>query len=107
MANADQVLTGALQAAGQALSLSAVELTNALQVDELVANAPMDPESATGMRALDVIRVYLALRPLVGDDPQAMRHWMRSYNRGTKGVPAEQIQSAEGRDAVLGYLSRF
>lgn len=104
---AGRILADAARAAGTALGLDTHELARALQVGDPAAAGCLDPESAPAMRARDVIRVYLSLQALVGDNPPVIRHWMRGYNRGTRGVPAEQIQSAEGLAAILGYLSRF
>jgi hypothetical protein len=33
-----------------------------------------------------------------------MRHWMRTDNLHTGGVPAEQIRSVEGLSRVVAYL---
>lgn len=103
---AQQVLGDALRAAAQALGLDGAETakvlgTAASDIDSLPT------ESAPARCALGVVRVYLQLRALVGSDPHNMRHWMRGYNKGTGGIPAEQMQTREGLDIVLGYLERF
>ena len=62
------------------------------------------PASKAGELALLVVRCYRALYVLVGGDAAAMRHWMRTENRHTGGVPAEQMKTVAGLVAVLEYL---
>lgn len=66
----------------------------------------IDPASACGLRALRVIQCYAALRGLMGDSGQEnLKHWMHTPNTGTGGVPAVQILTPAGLEAVTGYLA--
>lgn len=53
---------------------------------------------------LVIIRIYQRLYALIGGNPDAIRHWMHTSNRGTGGVPAEQLLTSGGTDAVRDYL---
>ncbi|WJW75568.1 MbcA/ParS/Xre antitoxin family protein [Thiohalobacter sp. IOR34] len=64
----------------------------------------LDPASKPGELALLLIRIYRGLYALVGGDAAAMKHWMRTPNRDTGGIPAEQIRSVPGLLEVLVYL---
>lgn len=104
---AARVLGNALRAATQALGLDAAETTRALLGTDASDIDSLPTESAPARCALSLVRVYLQLRALVGSDPQNMQHWMRGANKGTGGIPAEQVQTREGLDIVLSYLERF
>lgn len=53
--------------------------------------------------ALMLIRCERALATLTGGD-EAMRHWMRTANRGAGGVPAELVATPAGLRGVVEYL---
>lgn len=54
--------------------------------------------------ALLLVRCERALWALTSGDTAAMRHWMRTRNEGTGGVPAQQVVTPAGLAAVLDYL---
>lgn len=54
--------------------------------------------------ALLLVRCEQALTALTGGDALAMRHWMRTRNEGTGGVPAEKIAIGEGLRGIVEYL---
>ncbi len=54
--------------------------------------------------ALRLVRCERALAALTGGDTAAMRHWMRTANRGAGGMPAEQLLNHDGALAVVEYL---
>ncbi len=62
------------------------------------------PESKQAEAALAVIRVYRSLFALLNGDRDEMRAWMSSPNKGTGGIPAEQIDTLEGLFRVIRYL---
>ena len=45
-----------------------------------------------------------AIFVLVGGDGKQIKHWMRTLNSHTRGIPAEQIQTISGLMTVVGYL---
>ena len=99
------VLAEALGNAGRALGLTQTELGRVIGKDRsAISRGQIDPDSKSGELALLLIRVYRALFVLVGGDEQAMRHWLRTDNHHTGGVPNEQIRSVQGLVEVLGYL---
>lgn len=55
-------------------------------------------------QGLLLIRCEQALAVLCGGDVVVMRHWMRTRNEGTGGVPAQQVVTPAGLAAVLDYL---
>ena len=69
-----------------------------------ISRRGIDPLSKPGELALMLIRCYRSLAVLVDDDKAQIRHWMRTENRHTGGIPIEQIRSVAGLVAVTGYL---
>jgi hypothetical protein len=106
-AGADQasVLAEALLNAGKHLGMSQADLGDIIGKDRTaISRGRIDPASKAGELALLFIRCYRALYVLVGGNPQQMRHWMRTENLHTGGIPAEQVKSVQGLIAVLEYL---
>jgi len=102
---AAEVLAEAFSNAGRLLGFSQVELGEVIGKDRsAVSRGRIDPGSKSGELALLFIRCYRALFALAGGDPAQMRHWMRSPNHGTGGIPAEQVKQIPGLVAVLQYL---
>lgn len=100
-----EVLAEALANAGKALGLTQADIGMVVGKDRTaVSRGRIEPGSKAGELALLLIRCYRSLYVLVGGDPVQMRHWMRTANRHTGGVPAEQIRSIEGLARVTGYL---
>jgi len=99
------VLGEALVNAGKWLGLNQAALGDIVGKDRTaISRGRIDPASKAGELALLVVRCYRALYVLVGGDAAAMRHWTRTENRHTGGVPAEQMKSVAGLVAVLEYL---
>jgi hypothetical protein len=98
------VLTKALLNAGTGLGLSRERLGEIVGRDRTAFSRGLDPASKAGELALLLIRCYRSLFALVGGDSAAMRHWMRTPNRDTGGVPAEQVRSVQGLVEVVAYL---
>lgn len=98
------VLAKATLNAGKALGLTQAEIGQIVGKDRTSIRRGLDPDSKAGELALLLIRCYRSLHVLVGGQPVDMRHWMRTDNRHTGGVPAEQIRSVQGLAGVVQYL---
>ncbi|MBX3725067.1 MAG: DUF2384 domain-containing protein [Xanthomonadales bacterium] len=102
---AGAVLAEALVNAGRELGLSQVELGRVVGKDRsAISRGRIDPAGKAGELALLLIRLYRSLYVLVGGDTGAMRHWLRTENLHTGGVPARQIATAQGLVEVVAYL---
>lgn len=104
--DADAVLAKAVLRAAEQLGLRQAELAAVLgihrtAVSRLKQNPALDPHSKAGELALLLIRVARALFALTGGDEEWMRHFLRTPNRLTGAVPAEQLQSIQGLVTVL------
>jgi len=100
----EAVLARALLAAGKALGLTRKELGEVVGRDRTSLARGIAPQSKTGELALLFVRCYRSLHVLVGGDPADMRHWMRTGNHHTGGVPAEQVKTVQGLAEVAAYL---
>ena len=106
---ADQVLAKAVLRAAQQLGLSQADLGAVLGlhrtgISRLKHNGSLAPGSKQGELALLLIRLARALFALAGGDEEWIRHFMRSPNQVTGGVPAEQVQSIQGLIDVLRFV---
>lgn len=100
-----EVLVEALLNAGKALGMTQGDLGAVIGKERsALSRGRIEPDSKSGELALLLIRVYRALYVLVGGDQAQMRHWMRTENRHTGGLPSEQIKSVQGLTRVLEYL---
>lgn len=99
------VLAEAFGNVGKNLGLSQAELGVIIGKDRsAVSRGRIDPGSKAGELALLFIRCYRALYVLVGGDNQQIKHWMKTENRHTGGVPIEQVKTVQGLVTVLEYL---
>lgn len=103
------VLCKALFNASEQLTLNQEELgkvvgINRTGVSRLKKKGTLDPESKQGELAKLLIRAARALFALSGGSHDWIKHFMRSNNKLTGGVPAEQIQSVQGLMRVVTYL---
>ena len=105
LSDGELVLQAVLRAADE-LELSRAALARVLGKDRSTLNRAkgIDPSSKTGELALLFIRLFRSLSVLVGHDRLQLRHWFHTANRHTGGVPAEQVQSAEGLVQIVQYL---
>lgn len=100
-----QLLLKAFLNAGEALGLSREELGTVVGRNRSsFSRGGLAPEGKAGELALLLIRCYRSLYALMGGDRAHMRHWMRTGNAHTGGVPAEQIRSVSGLAEVIAYL---
>lgn len=103
--DAGKTLTKALLNAGRALGLTQDDLGAVIGRDRtLFRRGGVDPASKAGELALILIRVYRGLYALVGGQDADLKHWMRTRNRHTGGIPAEQVKSVAGLVHVVEYL---
>lgn len=98
------VLARALLEAGKAMGLRQDEIGRAIGRDRSSIARGVDPDSKAGELALLLVRCYRSLYVLVGGARADMSHWMRTANRHTGGIPAEQVQSVQGLATVVEYL---
>lgn len=103
--NGNEVLVKAVLKAADFLEVSQDDLVTVLGVDlRLSCNSEIDPISESGQRALILIRIFKSLHALNGNDIRLIQHFMKNFNKGTGGIPAEQIKDSEGLIAVLTFL---
>lgn len=103
------VLAKAVLRAAEQLGLSQSDLAAVLGVHrttitQLKKSLKLDPNSKQGELALLLIRVARALFTLTGGDQAWIQHFMRTPNRVTGGIPAEQVTRLEGLFAVLRFV---
>lgn len=103
------VLCKALFKASEQLTLKQEELgkvigSNRSSISRLKQKGALDPQSKQGELALLLIRAARALFALSGGEPSLIQHFMRTPNKLTGGVPAEQMQSVQGLMRVVTYL---
>ena len=99
------VLAKAAARAGRALGFTQDETAAILGYDRSIFARGIEPaNNKKAELAMLLIRVYRSLYVLVGTDGDNMRHWMRTNNYHTGGVPAEQLKSVYGLTEVLSYL---
>lgn len=104
-----EVLAKALFRASDQLGLKQTELAEAIGlhrsgVTRLKNKMMLEPTSKTGELALLIIRVARSLFALEGGNPDGMKDFMRSENRMTGGVPADQIKQIQGLVTVVEFL---
>ncbi len=103
------VLAKAVLRASEQLGLKQAELAAVLgihrtAVSRLKQKPCLDPKSKQGELALLLIRIARALVALTGGDQVWIVHFMRTPNRVTRGVPAQQLESIQGMMLVLQFV---
>ena len=103
------VLSKALLNASKQLTLKQDELGKVIGVHRtaitrLKQNLDLSPDSKQGELALLLIRAARALFALTGGDQAWIKHFMRSQNKLTGGVPAIQVQTVQGLMRVVTCL---
>ncbi len=105
----DAVLAKAVLRAAEQLGLKQSELAAVLgmhrtAVSRLKTTASLDPASKQGELALLLLRIARALFALTGGDQAWIRHFMRTPNNVTGGIPADQIATIQGMTTVLQFV---
>lgn len=102
--SSQQVLATALINAGKALGLTQTDLGLIIGKDRTSISRGVDENSKAGELALLLIRCYRSLYVLMGGNDKDMKHWMKTANLHTGGIPAEQIATVPGLIRVMEYL---
>jgi len=105
----ESVLAKAVLNAAEQLGLKQAELAATLgihrtAISRLKQNQSLDPKSKQGEIALLVIRIARALFALTGGDKEWIKHFMKTHNKITGDVPAEQIKSIQGLMTVVQFV---
>lgn len=105
----ERTLCKALFRAKDYLGLNQNDLALAIGLDRstitrLKQKGTLNPASKAGELATYVIRIFRSLFALMGDDEQAIRHWMSTYNHHLNGRPDELMQHTQGLVQVMTYL---
>ena len=105
----EAVLAKAVLRAADQLGLKQAELAAVLgmhrtAVSRLKTTPSLDPGSKQGELALLLLRLARALFALTGGDQEWIRHFMRTPNNITGGIPAAQIETIQGMATVLQFV---
>jgi len=99
------VLTKALLNAAKEMGISTTVLGNIIGKDRSTfSRGGINPETKSGEIALMLIRCYRNLYALVGGNSEHIHHWMHTQNKGTQGIPVEQLNRIDGLVRVTEYL---
>ena len=101
---AKAVLNAAEQMGLNQSELGAVLGVHRTAISRLKQKPVLDPNSKQGELALLFIRIARALLALTGDDKDWAKHFMRTPNKVTNGIPVEQITSIQGLITVLNFV---
>jgi len=105
MTTQSSVLTTALLNAAKEMGISKAYLGHIIGKDSgTFSQTGISPDSKSGELALMLIRCYRSLYALVGGKSEEIHHWMHTRNKGTQGVPVEQISRIDGLVHVAQYL---
>lgn len=107
--NDSSVLLGkAFLNAGKIMGLTLSELSQVAHC-EISQLDRINPKSKEGIRALYFIRAYKKLHGQLNGNEEEMKLWMKGYNKGTGGVPVQQVQEEDiaGLVKVVEYLEAF
>ncbi|WP_119343855.1 MbcA/ParS/Xre antitoxin family protein [Facilibium subflavum] len=109
---AAKVKTGEKQILGKATLNAAVKLGLTQKMLERIVGrdrssiyrSGIDPKSKEGELSLLLIRCYRSLYALMGGDEQNIKHFMKTENTMTFGIPAQQILTIQGLVRLVGFL---
>ena len=100
-----QVLATAFLNAGKELGLSQSVLEVVIDRDRSsIRRGGINPNTKSGELALMLIRVYRSLFVLMGGESVQIKHWMKTPNIHTGGVPADQVRGIETLVKIVRYL---
>ncbi|MFK5948926.1 MAG: MbcA/ParS/Xre antitoxin family protein [Methylococcales bacterium] len=98
------LLSKATLNAGKSLGLKQTDISEIIGKSRSRLSDGIDPKSNTGKLALYLVRIYRSLYALVSGDNEEMVLWMKGENKGTGGIPIEQIKDISGLVHVMEYL---
>ena len=91
--------------AGEYLGLKREEIAEIVGRDRSsIQRKGIDPKSKSGESSLLLIRIYRSLYALFGGNQVNIKHFIDTQNRGTGGLPREQMRSTVGLVTVCQYL---
>lgn len=105
-----EVLAKATLRAAADLELTTGELATVLglpvtEVEQLKQGSRgIAPNSPEGRRAIELVRMLLALDVLVGGDERLRRAWFNSHNHALERVPREVVLGPAGVTVISHYL---
>ena len=103
--NKETILAKAALNAGRNLGLTQTAIGRIVGKNRsTLLRSGVDPDSRNGELALLLVRCYRSLYALMDGNEAQMRHWMKTPNRHTGGIPAEQVLSVAGLVHVCDYL---
>lgn len=98
-----KVLIESTSIAAVVLNLSDKDMKKVIGIDNSL-NGVANLELAQSKRALYFLRTYMCLYSRFSGNFEHMRLWLNGFDRGTDGVPAEQIKDEDGLINVMEYL---
>lgn len=90
--------------AAQYLAALGVDLTDSDCISAVDDDALVDPQSTTGKKALQIIRIYERLQNQTGDNAVTMDLWMTTENRRLRARPIDLVTKTHGLDQIEAYL---
>ena len=104
-----QVVSKALVRAAGDLGLNGCQMARTIGLSEATISRVrrgahlITPDTKSYELSLMVIRIHKALMEIMGQDPDAVKSWMRAENTELKAVPAKKIGDIRGLVSVLAY----
>lgn len=102
--NDGAVLSKALLNAGQQLGLKREDIAQVVKRNRSRLGDGIQPDSGPGILALYLIRCYRSLYAIFNGNSEHIRLWMTGFNKGTGGVPIEQVKDVATLVHVMEYL---
>ena len=101
---AKALLNASSQLGLQQSEVAAVIGSHRTAISRLKKTPSLDPNSKQGELALLLIRLARALFALTGGDADWIKHFMKTHNKVTGGIPCKQITSVTGLIRVLQFV---
>lgn len=102
-----KILAKAVLSAAERLGLNKEQIAVILQLDSSTLSKTeleLDPDSEQDEHALLLIRIYISLYALTGENIDWIQHFMKTINHGTGGIPMQQIYSPSELATVLKFV---
>jgi len=103
--NKSTILLEAINNAAGICGVSKTELTNIIGLSGRENIVRLTKEQND--RAILFIRLHELLYCQFSGNTEQIQLWLRGHNKGTDGVPAEQIKNREGLVTVIEYLNHY